>query len=208
MAAIDTRDQFAGLFDLYTAVIVAVTVVVFAVVLFALVRFRRRDEGFARGRHKSTVGESLYAVALACIAVFLVAATFRTESRVDPVAKTEGLRVDITAFQWQWRFDYPDSGVSVIGSPHDAPPTIVVPLHTRVLFTATSRDVIHSFWLPQERFKRDAFPGRTTSFDLVFDTPGTQRGHCAEFCGLRHSNMDFFVRAVPKAEFDRWVSTQ
>ncbi len=126
----------------------------------------------------------------------------RFRRRADPVRARPGLRVAITGFQWQWRFDY-DNGASVLGT-RDTLPTLVVPVDTLVRFTARSDDVIHSFWIPSERFKRDVFPYRTTTFDLVFDHEGTLLGHCAEFCGLRHSNMDFYVRVVSADAFRSW----
>jgi cytochrome c oxidase subunit 2 len=200
----DTRHEFGGLFSLYLGVTIAAVVIVFVLTLYAVARFRVRD-GEPSRRAEAKLVESLYAVGLAIVAAFLVAATFRTENRVDPVRPDPGLRVAITGFQWQWRFDYP-GGRSVLGT-RDQLPTLVVPVNTLIRFTATSTDVIHSFWIPDVRFKRDAFPNRTTTFDLVFDHLGTLIGHCAEFCGLRHANMDFFVRVVSAAEFRTWAAS-
>jgi cytochrome c oxidase subunit 2 len=201
---IDTRHEFGGLFSLYLWVTVGAVAVVFAVTLFTVIHFRRRGDeaGYPRGRDKAPLAESLYAGGLAVIAAILVAATFHTENRVDPVRANPGLRIAITGFQWQWRFDY-DNGRSVLGT-RDTLPTLVVPVQTLIRFTATSTDVIHSFWIPSERFKRDAFPYRTTTFDLVFEHEGTLIGHCAEFCGLRHTNMDFYVRVVSAEAFRAW----
>jgi cytochrome c oxidase subunit 2 len=98
------------------------------------------------------------------------------------------VHVEVTAFQWGWRFSL--DGKQTIGDA-DRPPVLRLPAKEPIEFVLTSRDVIHSFWVPGERFKRDAFPGRTTRFTLTFDEPGVYRGHCAEFCGLLHSDMDF-----------------
>ena len=83
---------------------------------------------------------------------------------------------------------------------------LVVPARETVEFAITSRDVIHAFWVPHLRFKRDAFPRLTTKFDLVFDKPGSYPGNCAEFCGLHHADMRFGVRVLPRAEFDEWLA--
>jgi cytochrome c oxidase subunit 2 len=82
------------------------------------------------------------------------------------------------------------------------PPTLVVPIGEEIRFSLTSRDVIHAFWIPSLRFKRDAFPGRQTLFGLSFARAGVHRGVCAEFCGLHHADMSFRVRAVPRARFE------
>ena len=68
----------------------------------------------------------------------------------------------------------------------------------------TSSDVIHSFWIPDMLFKRDAIPGQVSAFDLQPRQLGTFVGRCAQFCGLDHAMMTFSVRVVPADEFDRW----
>ncbi len=84
-------------------------------------------------------------------------------------------------------------------------PTLTVPTDTTVRFTLRSNDVIHAFWVPDVRFKRDAFPNRTTEFDLRFDEAGRHEGICAEFCGLDHTIMRFEVDALPPSDFARWL---
>ncbi len=101
-------------------------------------RYRRGRGGVPSDRSEAKVGESVYAVVLATIAAGLVAATFHTESRVDPLAASPKLRIRITAFDWQWRFDYP-GGRSVVGKPA-RPAVLVVPAHREIEFEVTSRD--------------------------------------------------------------------
>jgi cytochrome c oxidase subunit II len=199
-----SREDFLSLFSVYEWLMVAVTVIVFSVVLYAVARYRRRGDEMPRGKDKDVVGESLYVVLLAAIAAGLVTLTFRSEARIDPVSASPKLRIEITAFQWQWRFRYPAADRTIVGGP-SSEPTLTVPAHQVVEFTARSNDVIHSFWVPDERFKRDVFPYRKTRFDLVFDRLGTHPGHCAEFCGLRHADMNFKVRVVSADEFRRWL---
>jgi cytochrome c oxidase subunit II len=200
----DTRSQFGDLFSVYEWLTIVVAALVFGLVLFALVNYRRRDDAYPPGKDKHTVAESIYALTLAAIAITLVTLTFRTEDKTDAVASSGGVRVDIVAFQWQWQFSYPDYGKTVLGT-RKRVPTLVLPVSSVVRFDGVSRDVIHSFWVPAARFKRDEFPKRHTRFDLTFDRVGTYIGRCAEYCGLRHTNMDFFVRVVPRESFDRWV---
>jgi cytochrome c oxidase subunit 2 len=77
-----------------------------------------------------------------------------------------------------------------------------------VLFVEHSQDVVHSFWVPALRFKRDAWPDATTRFELTVDRAGVYAGHCAEFCGLHHADMNFTVVAESRDRFDRWLRAQ
>jgi cytochrome c oxidase subunit II len=203
----DTRDQFHELFgELYLPLVLTVGAIVVLVVLFAAIRYRRGSGRGPGGPTDRPVLESLYALAIGVIVAVLVWATFTAEAKVDRVSTDPGLRVDVTAFKWQWRFDYPGRGVppSIGTDAHHA--ELVVPEDTVVGFRMTSRDVIHALWIPAVRFKRDAFPNRYTTFDLVFDKPGTYPGRCAEFCGLEHAGMTLEVRVLSKAQFDAWLA--
>jgi len=203
-ALVDTRVEVQDLFDAYLWIAVAVAAIVFGAVAFAAVRYRRRP-----GREPSKLSdhkriELAYVGLLVLITAGLLVATFRTEDKVDAVSSDPALRIDVTAFQWGWTWRYP-GGVSVTGN-SDAPPTFAVPTGETIRFTVRSRDVIHAFWVPEQRFKRDAFPNRTTQFDLDFDRPGMNGGVCAEFCGLRHSRMSFNVLALSPADFQGWLA--
>jgi cytochrome c oxidase subunit 2 len=203
----DTRDEFHELFgEIYLPVTVTVGVIVVAVILVAAIRYRRGSGRGPGGPSERPVLESLYALTIAVIVGVLLWATFTAEAKVDEVSASPGLRVDVTAFKWQWRFDYPGQGVppSIGSDAHHA--ELVVPENTVVGFRMTSRDVIHALWIPAVRFKRDAFPNRYTSFDLVFDTPGSFPGRCAEFCGLEHAGMTLEVHVLTKPDFDAWLA--
>jgi cytochrome c oxidase subunit 2 len=85
----------------------------------------------------------------------------------------------------------------------------VLPSNSRVRFRLTSADVIHAFWIPGFRFKRDAIPGQELEFDVnVLDRTGNfpNTGVCAEFCGLDHAYMRFDVRIVTPQEFQAWAA--
>jgi cytochrome c oxidase subunit II len=201
----DTREEFAGLFSVYLWVLVATLGVVFLVVLFALARYRRRRGHAPSGRSEAKLVEILYAAMLAGIVGLLVWKTFTTEDKVDALAATPGLQVQVTAFQWGWRFTYPQAGVTVVGDQNE-PPTAAVPTGTTVQFTVQSRDVIHAFWVPELRFKKDAFPKFANAFDLAFQRAGSYVGRCAEFCGLEHADMSFVLEAMSPDEFRAWLT--
>lgn len=199
----DTRSAYTSLEHLVYGVVGLAAVLVVGAIVLAIVRRHRPPEPAGHDSHRlQVVWLGLVAVGV----VVLATATLRTEGRTDSVTGAAQARVEVTAFQWGWRFRYPGSSIDLVGSTNGAP-TLTVPAGERVRFVLTSRDVIHSFFIPETRFKRDAFPARTTTFDLVFAHPGVWPGRCAEYCGLRHSEMNFTVRAVPAAQYRAWLAS-
>jgi cytochrome c oxidase subunit 2 len=81
----------------------------------------------------------------------------------------------------------------------------VLPAGETIEVRLRSRDVIHAFWVPEQRFKRLAFPDRETRFDLRFDRTGRFGGVCSTFCGVRHREMTFVVDVRPRAAFQSWL---
>jgi cytochrome c oxidase subunit 2 len=108
--------------------------------------------------------------------------------------------VKVTGQQFTWTFEYPSEKVNS--------PELVLPVNRPVEFKIQSKDVIHSFWVPQFRLKSDAVPGLTTAIRLTPNKAGRYEVVCAELCGLGHSTMRQFVRVLPASEFDSWVSDQ
>lgn len=199
-----TRQDFNGLFSLYLWIGVGVAVLIFAVVAFALVRYRAREGRVPSKRSEANALEIGAATLIVAIVALLVFRTFSTEAKEDD-APSEPVRIDVTAFQWGWRFTYPGQGVSVVGD-NTEQPTFAVPGNQTVAFSLRSADVVHSFWIPSERFKRAAIPGRVGHFDIDFEAPGHEEGLCTEFCGLHHSNMRFGVWILSRASYERWLS--
>jgi cytochrome c oxidase subunit 2 len=110
------------------------------------------------------------------------------------------LVVEVTGFQWGWRFDYPEYSVSS--------PELYLPRNRQVLFQLTSIDVIHSFWVPEFRIKQDAVPGRTTSLRVTPTELGEYSALCAEMCGYAHAAMRAPVVVLEEQEFEAWLDGQ
>jgi cytochrome c oxidase subunit II len=108
--------------------------------------------------------------------------------------------IEVIAHDWWWEARYPNGAVTAN--------EIHIPIGATVRVTLTTRDVIHSFWVPQLQVKADNIPGRTTSVWLEANEPGRYRGQCAEFCGLQHANMALFVFAEQPNEFNDWLAIQ
>jgi cytochrome c oxidase subunit 2 len=163
-----------------------------------------------RQRREHIPVEITYMAVPLVIVAALFGLTFVSTEAIDDVDDDPDLTVEVIGFQWQWQFDYPASGVSVLGTETERP-ELVLPAGTRVQFDLRSVDVIHSFWIPGFRFKRDIFPGQTQTFQVdVGDTTGDfpDTGVCAEFCGLDHWRMRFDVRVVTPEEFAAWEQEQ
>jgi cytochrome c oxidase subunit II len=206
VALVDTRREFEDLASTYLPIAIAVFAIVLLGCLVPLVVFRARRAGPPSDREEPAWLPFVYAGVLAAVIAVLLTLTFRAQDHISAKVVNPGLRINVTAAKWNWRFDYPAQGISQIGG-DSAPTSLVVPSGTNIQFTATSRDVIHSFWIPYVRFKRDVFPRRSTTFDLSF--PGTgyhTAGRCAEFCGLKHDQMTFNVEVMSQADFDAWVT--
>lgn len=203
-------DQAVDLERVWTTfywIAVAVGVLVAGLIVFVVIRYRRRGDVLPRQVREHIPLEIAYTVVPLAIVVGLFFVTLASIRGTDRADATPDVVVSVTAFQWSWRFDYTDRGVVETGI-EGHPPELVLPAGGTVRFELTSADVVHSFWIPGFRFKRDMFPGQTSEFQVdVGDATGSwvDSGVCAEFCGLDHDKMRFSVRVVDPEEFDAWV---
>jgi len=140
---------------------------------------------------------------LAVVGVF----TFRTVFDLNKTSDTEMI-INVTGQQWWWEYDYPANNEYGITQPIITSGQLVIPVGTKVLLRETSRDVIHSYWIPALNGKRDAVPGRITTNRIEADEPGIYAGQCTEFCGLSHANMRMEAVALSKEDFTQWVANQ
>lgn len=161
--------------------------------------------------------ELVFTVIPAVIVAVLFGFTVSVQNFVMADPPNPDLKVDVTAFQWNWKFAYPGhqgatgQPVSTLGTT-DAIPLLVLPVGESIQFTQHSNDVIHSFYIPEFLFKRDVFPQpQVNDQDYVWtitniDREGAFVGRCAELCGSYHSQMNFEVRAISKQLFDKWIT--
>ena len=112
----------------------------------------------------------------------------------------DAMDIYVTAKQWMWKFSYP-GGPSAINE-------LRVPLGRPVRLLITSRDVIHSFFVPDFRLKQDAVPDRYSQTWFEATQAGPHQILCAEYCGLQHSDMRGEVSAMDGAAFDQWLAKQ
>jgi len=209
----EQAEEIERVWNLFLIGAVAMFAFVAVLVVFILVRFRRRSDRLPRQVRENIPFELSYTFIPLAIVLGLFVITFITVRSVDAEAESADdvdLVVDVIGFRWQWRFEYPDSGVVVNGS-EQVVPELVLPASSTVRFELTSVDVIHSFWIPGFRYKRDMFPNAESTVDVdMTATTGTYPagGVCAEFCGLDHHKMFFDLRVVTPEEFEVWLAEQ
>ncbi|GEL93821.1 aa3-type cytochrome oxidase subunit II [Cellulomonas composti] len=138
--------------------------------------------------------------------------TNRDMTEINATDKPADLHVQVVGKQWSWDFNYLDDDVydtgqhaQDVGGSHGVladQVTLYLPVGERVEFTLDSRDVIHSFWVPEFLYKLDMIPGKTNHFQVTPQQEGTYLGKCAELCGEEHSSMLFNVKVVSRDEYD------
>ena len=198
----------ASLWKFALAAAALVGVVTMAFILWTAFRYRRRDDALPDQRSSHFLLEVVCTVIPVVIVAGLFAFTLGTERRMTRVSADPDLVVDVVAFQWGWRFTYPDDGV-VSSSPEAGEPAVLaLPVGATVRLNLRADDVIHSFWVPEFLEKRDVIPGFAKTHDVNVTREGEWTGRCAEFCGLDHWEMNFDVKALSKADFRRWIESQ
>ncbi len=200
--------QAAALADdwrVYGYAALGVMLLVWGLIAYAAIRFRRR-RGNERPRSQKATNTPLeitWTVLPLVLVIGLFVVTFDTEKSVEALQPNPPVQIAINGFRWGWTFNY-RGGPTINGTSND-PPELVLPRGETVAMQVTSSDVVHSFWVPDMLFKRDAVPGRVTAFDFTPTKTGTFIGRCGEFCGFDHALMTFTVRVVEPTEFQRWL---
>jgi cytochrome c oxidase subunit 2 len=111
--------------------------------------------------------------------------------------------IEVFGRQWWWEVRYAAGrGQTVLAN------ELRIPVGRPVEIALASEDVIHSFWVPALAGKVDMIPGRVNRIVIEARAPGVYRGQCAEFCGVQHSWMAFYVVAVPEDEYRAWLTRQ
>jgi cytochrome c oxidase subunit 2 len=185
-----------------------VGVVVMVAVAYAVVRFRDKGQPMPEQSH----GKPALEIALTILpALILVGVGIPTVSTIFDLADTSDTEciVNVTGQQWWWEYDYPaQEGCGGISEPIITSGQLVIPADTNVMLRLTSRDVIHSFWIPALNGKKDTVPGRVHTLRMQANQPGIYAGQCTEFCGLSHANMKMEAVALNPDDFQTWVANQ
>ncbi len=194
-----------------------VGVLVWGLTIFAVVAYRKRkdDDTLPVQLRYNLPIEILYSVVPLFMIGVLFFYTARDETALLKVSANPDNVVNVVGKRWAWDFNYLSNDVyeSTVQTPltgnevdQEKAPVLYLPVDRSTQFVLTSRDVIHSFWVPAFLMKMDMLPGRVNTFQVTPDTVGTYRGKCAELCGAYHSQMLFEVHVVPQAEYDQHMA--
>ena len=218
-------------YDLHMLILwicVAIGVVVFGAMFYSIIRHRKAAGFEASQFHHSTLAEIAWTI-VPCI--ILIAMAFPATSALVAMEDTSASKLTIkaTGYQWKWKYDYIEDGVSFYSSlaatsraaihsgedvsktPNyllEVDNTVVIPVNTKVRLLLTSDDVIHAWWIPAFGMKKDAIPGYINEMWIQTGEIGTYRGQCAELCGKDHGFMPIVVEVKSQADYDAWVASK
>ncbi len=211
-------------------VVTIIGVLVFTAMFTSIVLHRRsKNPNPAKFSH-STKAEIIWTAIPVLILVVIAIPATQVLIDMENTGDAE-LNVKVTGYQWLWKYDYLEDDISFFSAldrdsnrarqmNSDLAPTevenyllevdrrLVLPVDTKIRFLLTADDVIHSWWVPDLGWKRDAIPGMVNEAWTLIEEEGIYRGQCAELCGKDHGFMPIVVEAVSKEDYAAWVASQ
>jgi cytochrome c oxidase subunit II len=198
----EQADDYDFVFWFVTAICIGIFAIVASVSVYSVLKFRAKPDDDSDGPpiHGHTGLEITWTavpfVLVTAIAIVSTVALARSER-----LPADHLNVDVLGQQFTWRFTYPDQGDVSSG-------TLRLPVGVPVELKMTSRDVIHSFFVPEFRVKRDVVPGEEQRMVITPSKVGEYTLACYELCGIGHPFMRNRVLVMESAAFDRWARQQ
>ena len=180
--------------------IVFLCIVVFALIYFSL-KYRHREGTEAdttSGVDHNLKLELVWSIIPTILVMIVFFWGFNVYLKMN-VAPKDALEIKVTGQKWFWTFDYPE-GANTVNE-------LVAPVDKPVKLLMSSKDVIHSFFVPDFRIKMDVLPNRYTITWFEATKIGTYNLFCTEFCGTGHSEMIGKVRIVSEAEYNQWLES-
>jgi cytochrome c oxidase subunit 2 len=207
--------SYSGRIDDMFHLIMWITGIIFVVVelllLYFLFRYRAKDGDGRKARytHGNNRLEVVWTIIPALICVVLALLSRRVWTEIKQQIPTEALQIQVTGEQFSWTITYAgkdgqfgtDDDIVSLNQLH-------FPVGQKVVATLRSKDVIHSFYLPEFRVKQDAVPGMSTRIWFDATRTGSWEIACAELCGLGHYRMKGFVTVETPEEFQKWLASQ
>src|SRR5690606_4875089 len=208
---------------------------VFGGMIYSIIAHRKSKGVEPATFSHSTTEEIIWTVIpvliLAAIALPATRGMMQMDSPTDKDGKPVNMEmtVKVTGYRWKWRYDYLDEGFGFLSTLAaesniarqkgsgidvrtvdnyllDVDNPLVIPVDTNIRFLLTADDVIHSWWVPELGWKRDAIPGYINEAWTNVTEPGTYRGQCAELCGKDHGYMPIVVEVLSKPDYAKWLA--
>jgi len=186
------------LYYVLTGITAFFAVLIFSIIFYFMVKYRRRsDDEQAPPTHTSLALELTWTIipSMICAVLFVWASALYVRNARPPAASNE---IFVIGKQWMWHVQHPE-GPREIDELH-------VPVGVPVKLTMTSQDVIHDFYIPAFRVKKDVLPGRYTSIWFEATETGTFHLFCAQYCGTNHSQMIGWVYVMTPTDYAEWLA--
>ena len=209
---------------------VAIGIAVFGTMFYSIYYHRKSRGHEASQFHESTKVEILWTIIPTVILIGMAIPATSTLLEMDDTEDAD-MSIKVTGWQWKWEYEYLDndvhffssldeasnkarqlgSGIDPASVPHyllnvDKP--LVIPTKKKIRFLFTAADVLHSWWVPDLGWKKDAVPGFINEAWTYVEKPGTYRGQCAELCGKDHGFMPIVLIAMEEDDYLAWVKEQ
>jgi cytochrome c oxidase subunit 2 len=212
------KDRIHQFHDALLVIIFAITFFVLGLLLYVMVRFNAKRHPVPTQTSHNTMIEILWTVIPVVILVGIAIPSFKLMYYMDDVPNAD-MTIKVTAHQWYWSYEYPDQGGLAFDSnliqDKDLKPgqrrllevdnPLVVPVDTTIRVQITGTDVIHSWFVPSFGVQEYAIIGRLNEAWMRVEHEGTYYGECNQICGINHAFMPIAVKAVAKADFDKWL---
>jgi cytochrome c oxidase subunit 2 len=189
------------LFGVALGVSTTIFVIVQGTLIYSIIRFSREpgDESDGPPIHGNTTLEVIWTAVPAAIVVFLALYSYQILNRIDRL-QPDALNVEVRAMQYAWQFYYPDADITTS--------ELHIPINRQVRLKMRSTDVIHSFWVPKFRIKKDVMPDRVTEALITATDLGTSPIVCAELCGASHALMRADLVVQSAGDYQNWLASQ
>ncbi len=204
---------------------VVIGVIVFGVMFYSIFKHRKSKGAIASNFHESIKIELLWTIIPIIILIAMAIPATKTLIALEDTSASD-MAIKITGWQWKWQYEYPDENIAFFSNLSkesrdnvkdpsnvenyllDVDNRVVVPINKKIRFLFASKDVIHSWWVPDIGVKQDAIPGFINDAWAEIIEPGVYRGQCAELCGKGHGFMPIVLEAKTQKDYDKWIVQQ
>lgn len=186
------------LYYFLTAVDLFFTAIIFLTIFFFAIKYRRRSEDDRPPKTQTLLPLELawtIIPTIICVVIFTWSSSLYIRNSRPPTASAE---IFVIGKQWMWKLQHPE-GKSEIGELH-------IPVGRPIKLTMTSEDVIHDFFIPAFRVKKDVLPDKYSSIWFEATQTGKYHFFCAQYCGTSHSQMKGWVYVMTPTEYEQWLS--